>query len=146
MKQIPVQVMRFPVIAHIEAQHLITPIKELLGERQDIQRLRATFPAVQYDGRTPRTVRRTRDVALQSYPIAAVEDHFLLCSNQARRTTCDRPSTRAGAGQHRLNVPVAQPAGRLKVFVRSERHSSISANAARLEHPSLACKVSGSAR
>src|SRR3954467_7680480 len=122
MKQIPVQVMRFPVIAHIEAQHLITPIKELLGERQDIQRLRATFPAVQYDGRTTRTLRRTRDEALESYPIAAVEDHFLLCGNQARRTTCDRPSTRAGAGQHRLNVPVAEPAGWPKVFVRSERH------------------------
>src|SRR3954451_2265638 len=100
MEQIPVQVMGFPVIAHIEAQHLITQIKELLRERQDIQRLRATFPAVQYDDRAPSTVRRTREVTLQPYPVAAVEDQLLLRSNQARRTTCDRPSTRARAGQH----------------------------------------------
>src|SRR6185437_6810889 len=78
MKQLPVQMMRFAVIAQIEPQNLEAAIEELLRKGQYVQRLRAALPSVQDDGRAASAPVRTGPKALQTHALATVQQQLLL--------------------------------------------------------------------
>ena len=95
------------MVAKIEPHDLEATVEELLGEGQDVERLGAAFPAVQYDSGVARSVAWAGPEALQSHAIAAVEQYLLFRGYDRSRSPGDGPSSRNGAGQHRLDVPVA---------------------------------------
>ena len=103
VKQIPIEVMGFPVIAQVQPQDLEAPIEQLLRERKDIQRLRAALPAVQYDSRPAGAVERTRLETLQPHTVTTVEQQFSFEPDDTGRTSIDRSAARASTRQHRLH-------------------------------------------
>src|SRR5581483_7490521 len=62
--------------------------------------------------------RRTRAEALQSNAFATVEEHLRLGGNHWGSAARNRAPTHRGAREHRLEVPVSQPPGRMEVIVR----------------------------
>ncbi len=134
MEQLAVEVVCGPVIAQVQADDIESPLEQLLRERQDIEGFRAAFPPVQQHDRASCAQRvarhgeRTGMEALKPHAIAAVEEHLPLRGHHRRRAARDRAATRSRTREHRLQMAVPQPAGRLEFFFRLRGHGDLGEN------------------
>src|ERR1700761_1444694 len=104
VEQIAIQMMSFTVIAKIEAHDLEAPLEQLLGDRKNVERVRASLPTMQNDHGPAVADRRLRHKGLQAHAVATVEQHLLLRGNERSRAPRDAATTRYRARQYRLHM------------------------------------------
>ena len=79
MKQLRIQVVAGPVVAHVQTEHIIAPVPQVAGRSDQIQGVGAALPAVDQHGQTARRLlvrpAAWRKVAMQPYAVATVEQH-----------------------------------------------------------------------
>ena len=106
MKQLAVEMVRIAVIAQIQPHYLETTVEKLLAERKNVEGVGATFPTVKEHSDPARALGRAGVETLQANAIPAVQQNRLLRRDHPGCPPRDRAPTRAGAGQHRLQVSV----------------------------------------
>jgi hypothetical protein len=114
-----VQVMARAVIAEVEAQHVEALVEEELPEGQDVEGLRAAFPAMEQHGEALRcrSARSLLDRVMrqQSHPVAAVEHQVLRGLEQCPAAPQHAQPPQRQARIDRLDVRISQPRWRDEV-------------------------------